>query len=86
MVQVGGTAFSLSKDAGNGAPTHLRGIRELYPMKRSLKAGATALTLLAGLGTFGGGALADTYKVTVYNLTKGQIFNPTFVAAHSRRV
>jgi hypothetical protein len=55
-------------------------------MKRSLITSATALTLIAGLGAFGGGALADTYKVTVTNLTKGQVFNPTFVAAHSRRV
>ncbi len=55
-------------------------------MKWTLRAGATALTIVAGLGVFASGAIAETYKVTVYNLTKGQIFNPTLVAAHSRGV
>lgn len=55
-------------------------------MKRTLRTGAMALTLLGALGAFANNAIADTYRVTVYNLTKGQIFNPTFVAAHSRRL
>ena len=55
-------------------------------MKRTLKAGATALTILAGLGMFAGGAIADTYDVTIYNLTHGQILSPPVVAAHSRGV
>ena len=55
-------------------------------MKWTLRAGVTALTIVAGLGVFASGANAATYKVTVYNLTEGQIFNPTFVAAHSRGV
>ncbi len=55
-------------------------------MKWTLRAGATALTILGGLGAFASGATADTYKVTVYNLTEGQIFSPPVVAAHSRGV
>ena len=53
-------------------------------MKWTLRASVAALTVLSGLGVFASGAIADTYKVTVYNLTKGQVFNPTLVAAHSR--
>ena len=55
-------------------------------MKRTFKAGVTALTLLAGLGLSAGGAIADTYKVTIYNLTQGQILSPPVVAAHRRGV
>ncbi len=55
-------------------------------MKWTLRAGATALTILGGLGAFASGAIADTYKVTVYNLTPGQILSPPVVAAHSRGV
>jgi len=55
-------------------------------MKRMFKTGAAALTVLAGLGAFTGGAVADTYKVTIYNLTQGQILSPPVVAAHSRSV
>ena len=55
-------------------------------MKWTLRAGATALTILGGLGVFASGAIAETYKVTVYNLTPGQIFSPPVVAAHSRGV
>ena len=40
----------------------------------------------AGLSLFAGVAMADTFDVTIYNLTKGQIISPPVVAAHDPAV
>lgn len=39
--------------------------------------------VLAGLGLWTGAAMAETFDVTIYNLTKGQIISPPVVAAHA---
>ncbi len=50
-------------------------------MSRASRWGRVALAV-AGLGLWAGAVSADTYDVTVYNLTKGQIISPPVVAAH----
>lgn len=40
----------------------------------------------AGLGLWTGAAMADSYDVTIINLTKGQIISPPVVAAHNPEI
>lgn len=51
-------------------------------MSRATRWSRVALAV-AGLGLWTGAAMAETFDVTIYNLTKGQIISPPVVVAHA---
>lgn len=54
-------------------------------MSRATRWGRVALAV-AGLGLWAGSAMAETFDVTITNLTKGQVISPPVVAAHPRDI